>query len=144
MKIKLVFILTAALFADGTAYGQEEIVDMLPRLETFSQSLSDNRNGSIHMHVVQEKDNDGKLKKLKKNFTILRTPSLVKELIQAFEQEKEQAQTIMETTRYGRTYKRYVFQSKDQGTTICMLDGTSDRMTFNYLYMVDLVIKDPE
>ena len=134
MRTKTIFILSLLLFSGVctvSSYGQQAIESLIPKIERISESPP--KANTIEVNVSQERrQGDGTVVMLHKQFTINNYPNLVKELIQAFNKEKGNVQSLTESLKNGVVFRRYIFR-KDDRTTTCLLSGTENKMTFQYI-----------
>ncbi len=134
MRTKTIFILSLLLFSGiGTvpSYGQQAIENLIPKIEQISESPP--KANTIEVNVSQERrPEDNSVVVLRKQFTINDYPNLVKELIQAFNKEKGNVQSLTESLKNGVIFRRYIFR-KNGRATICMLSGTENKMIFQYI-----------
>jgi hypothetical protein len=133
MKTKTIFALFI-LFCSGSclqAYSQQAIEDLIPRIERISESPPRRNTIDTNASMIRRQE-DGSILEMRKQFTINDYPNLVKELIQAFNQEREKARSVTESKTNGKVFRRYAFT---QGgiTTTCILNGTEDKMIFFYV-----------
>ncbi len=132
MKTKTIFILS--LLCGGLccvrANGQQAIETLIPRIEKISESPPQRNTVETRLNIFRRQE-DGTVLAMRKHFLINDFPNLVEELIQAFNQEKEHAQSVSESMVNGKVFRRYIFTQNGMATN-CMLNGTMDKMIFIY------------
>ena len=129
MKTKRIVILFLAVFAIGTAYGQQKWIEQVDRLEALSLSKPDN---SIRVNSSIQKTKDGSIIRLSKSIALINRPDLVPQLTEAFEQEEGKAErTRIETSNMETVDNGTQTEQKRTNRYLSFKDEKDNRIYFS-------------